>query len=78
MTVHFIIESATTSNTSTAPTTPISLNQSTYVVHKPDKELSKFRRLWWEEGNIHPQAKWEEAELPYIIAEGIALEEYEV
>ncbi|RHZ49336.1 hypothetical protein Glove_522g12 [Diversispora epigaea] len=69
--INFLIYIATVS------TTPITLNQSTYVVHKPDKELSKFRRLWWEDGNIHPQAKWEEAELPYIIAEGITLEEYE-
>jgi len=65
----------------TTPITSTSSNQSsTLVVHKPDKEdeeLKKLRRLWWEEGNIHPQAKWEETKLPYIIAEGITLEEYE-
>ncbi|CAG8536722.1 10873_t:CDS:2 [Diversispora eburnea] len=57
--------------------TSITSNQSTYVVHKPDGELTKLRRLWWEEGNIHPQANWEEAIFPYVLAEGITLEEYE-
>ncbi|CAG8743292.1 16039_t:CDS:2, partial [Funneliformis mosseae] len=42
-----------------------------------DEELRKFRRLWWEEGNIHPQAKWEEAKLLYVIAKEITLDEYE-
>ncbi|CAG8740616.1 24267_t:CDS:2 [Cetraspora pellucida] len=36
-----------------------------------------FRSLWWIEGNIHPEAKWEEATLPYVLAEGVALDEYE-
>ncbi|CAI2186684.1 16446_t:CDS:2, partial [Funneliformis geosporum] len=75
-------ESVTTSTTSTTlatSTSSITSNKSTSAVHKPieDEELRKLRRLWWEEGNIHPQAKWEEAKLPYIIAEGITLEEYE-
>ncbi|RHZ43781.1 hypothetical protein Glove_856g42 [Diversispora epigaea] len=36
-----------------------------------------LRSLWWEEGNIHPEAKWEEAILPYVLVEGVTLEEYE-
>ncbi|CAG8484571.1 8492_t:CDS:10 [Diversispora eburnea] len=40
---------------------PFLCNDSIRVVYKPDDELTKLRRLWWKEGNIHPQAKWEEA-----------------
>ncbi|CAG8441475.1 1448_t:CDS:10 [Diversispora eburnea] len=29
------------------------------------------------EGNIHPEAKWKEATLPYVLAEGVTLDEYE-
>jgi len=43
-----------------------------------DRKLAKFRRLWWDEGNFHPDADWEEAKLPYVLAEGVTLEEYEV
>ncbi|RHZ63279.1 hypothetical protein Glove_330g113 [Diversispora epigaea] len=53
---------------------PFLCNNSTFVVYKPDEELTKLRRLWWEEGNIHPQAKWEDATLPYILFEEITLE----
>ncbi|CAI2181134.1 15079_t:CDS:2, partial [Funneliformis geosporum] len=72
-------ESVTTSTTSTTLATSTSSNKSTSDVHKSieDEELRKLRRLWWEEGNIHPQAKWEEAKLPYVIAKEITLDEYE-
>ncbi|RHZ82250.1 hypothetical protein Glove_110g117 [Diversispora epigaea] len=36
-----------------------------------------FRSLWWKKGNIHPEAKWEEATLPYMLAEGVTLNKYE-
>ncbi|RHZ78308.1 hypothetical protein Glove_166g3 [Diversispora epigaea] len=70
-------ESSESPTTSTTPITSISSKQSTFITHKPGEELKNLRRLWWEEGNIHPRAKWEEAMLPYMIAEGITLEEYE-
>ncbi|CAG8658400.1 16583_t:CDS:2 [Funneliformis mosseae] len=72
-------ESVTTSTTLATSTSSITSNKSTSAVHKPieDEELRKLRRLWWEEGNIHPQAKWEEAKLPYVIAKDITLDEYE-
>ncbi|CAG8603782.1 417_t:CDS:2, partial [Diversispora eburnea] len=38
---------------------------------------SYFRSLWWKEGNFHPETKWEEATLPYVLAEGVTLDEYE-
>ncbi|RHZ43762.1 hypothetical protein Glove_856g11 [Diversispora epigaea] len=37
-----------------------------------------LRSLWWEEGNIHPDAKWEEAILPYVLVEGVTIEEFEL
>ncbi|CAG8632497.1 8615_t:CDS:2 [Diversispora eburnea] len=40
-------------------------------------DYTYFRSLWWTEGNIHPEAKWEEAKLPYVLVEGVTLEEYE-
>ncbi|CAG8758003.1 13077_t:CDS:2, partial [Gigaspora rosea] len=40
-------------------------------------DCSYFRSLWWKEGNFHPEAKWEEATLPYVLAEGVTLDEYE-
>ncbi|CAG8844364.1 25088_t:CDS:2, partial [Gigaspora margarita] len=40
-------------------------------------DYSYFRSLWWKEGNFHPEAKWEEATLPYVLAEGVTLDEYE-
>ncbi|RHZ47533.1 hypothetical protein Glove_578g36 [Diversispora epigaea] len=40
-------------------------------------DYTYFRSLWWKEGNIHSEAKWEEATLPYMLAEGVTLDEYE-
>ncbi|CAG8782344.1 30790_t:CDS:2, partial [Racocetra persica] len=40
-------------------------------------DYNYFRNLWWKEGNIHPGAKWEEVTLPYVLAEGMTLDEYE-
>ncbi|RHZ82617.1 hypothetical protein Glove_107g6 [Diversispora epigaea] len=40
-------------------------------------ELKKFRRLWWDQGNLHPKADWDNVKLPYLLAESITYEEYE-
>ncbi|CAH1769258.1 10364_t:CDS:2, partial [Entrophospora sp. SA101] len=40
-------------------------------------ELKKFRKLWWDQGLLHPKAKWTHVELPYVLVEGVTLEEYE-
>ncbi|RHZ59660.1 hypothetical protein Glove_362g3 [Diversispora epigaea] len=37
-----------------------------------------FRSLWWEEENIHPDTKWEEAILSYVLVEGVTIEEFEL
>ncbi|CAG8701951.1 4036_t:CDS:2 [Funneliformis mosseae] len=50
-----------------------------YIYHRvqipPLSPLSPLPRI--KEGNIHPQTKWEEAMLPYVLAEGETLDEYE-
>ncbi|CAG8504592.1 638_t:CDS:2 [Acaulospora morrowiae] len=40
-------------------------------------EFHYYRTLWWEKGDFNPKAKWEEATLPYKLAAGVSLEEYE-
>ncbi|CAG8705576.1 20852_t:CDS:2 [Gigaspora margarita] len=32
----------------------------TFQLSKSNNTLAKFRELWWNQGNIHPSAKWEE------------------
>ncbi|CAG8602095.1 7847_t:CDS:2, partial [Acaulospora morrowiae] len=36
-----------------------------------------YRNLWWDEGKLSEKAKWEEVTLPYVLAKGIDVEEYE-
>ncbi|CAI2173914.1 16754_t:CDS:2, partial [Funneliformis geosporum] len=36
-----------------------------------------YRNLWWDKGEFSEGAKWEEVTLPYVLATGIAIEEYE-
>ncbi|CAG8826216.1 18513_t:CDS:2, partial [Racocetra persica] len=47
------------------------------VLKQKMPDYSYLRSLWWKEGNFHPEAKWEEATLPYVLAEGVTLDEYE-
>ncbi|CAG8627835.1 11944_t:CDS:2, partial [Dentiscutata erythropus] len=35
-------------------------------------ELTKFRRLWWDQGNLHPKANWER--LPYELISNVSWE----
>ncbi|RIA83966.1 hypothetical protein C1645_832996 [Glomus cerebriforme] len=36
-----------------------------------------YRNLWWNKGEFSEKAKWEEITLPYVLAKGIDIEEYE-
>ncbi|CAB4401256.1 unnamed protein product [Rhizophagus irregularis] len=36
-----------------------------------------YRNLWWDKGELSEKAKWEEVTLPYVLAKGIDIEEYE-
>ncbi|CAG8656615.1 5820_t:CDS:2, partial [Ambispora gerdemannii] len=47
------------------------------VVQKRMPEYHYYRTLWWEKGDFHQKANWEEATLPYKLAVGVTLEEYE-
>ncbi|CAG8510523.1 15775_t:CDS:2 [Dentiscutata erythropus] len=44
----------------TASSIEISTNP-TFQLLKSNDALTKFRELWWNQGNIHPSARWEEA-----------------
>ncbi|CAG8596791.1 21815_t:CDS:2 [Cetraspora pellucida] len=39
-------------------------------------ELMKFRQLWWDQGNIHPKANWENAPLPYELKSNVSWDQY--
>ncbi|RHZ56494.1 hypothetical protein Glove_401g7 [Diversispora epigaea] len=39
-------------------------------------DLTKFRELWWIQGNIHPKAHWEEASLPYLLKSNVDWKKY--
>ncbi|CAG8577536.1 12799_t:CDS:2 [Ambispora gerdemannii] len=47
------------------------------IVPKRMPEYHYYRTLWWKEGDFNPKANWEEATLPYKLAVGVTLEEYE-
>ncbi|CAG8701733.1 9732_t:CDS:2, partial [Funneliformis mosseae] len=36
-----------------------------------------YRNLWWEKGEFNEKAKWDEVTIPYVLAKGITLEDYE-
>ncbi|CAG8452404.1 18285_t:CDS:2 [Acaulospora morrowiae] len=36
-----------------------------------------YRNLWWNKGELNEKIKWEEITLPYVLAKGIDIEEYE-
>ncbi|CAG8625623.1 443_t:CDS:2 [Acaulospora morrowiae] len=36
-----------------------------------------YRNLWWEKGEFSEKAKWEEVTLPYVLAKGVAIDDYE-
>ncbi|CAB5184468.1 hypothetical protein RhiirA5_411409 [Rhizophagus irregularis] len=39
-------------------------------------KLKKYRKYWWETGQIYPEARWEEAILPYKIATEVPYDTY--
>ncbi|CAG8726525.1 11409_t:CDS:2, partial [Dentiscutata erythropus] len=39
-------------------------------------ELTKFRRLWWDQGNLHLKANWESASLPYELISDVSFEKF--
>ncbi|RHZ61367.1 hypothetical protein Glove_348g28 [Diversispora epigaea] len=47
------------------------------ICDKSTAELKKYRKLWWDQGILHPKANWDNTELPYILIEGVSLEKYE-
>ncbi|CAG8664069.1 2176_t:CDS:2, partial [Ambispora gerdemannii] len=49
----------------------------TVDVPKRMAEYHYYRTLWWGKGDFNPKAKWEEATLPYTLAVGVTLDEYE-
>ncbi|CAG8615654.1 8179_t:CDS:2 [Ambispora gerdemannii] len=54
-----------------------SAGDSVDVVPERMPEYHYYRTLWWEKGEFNPKAKWEKATLPYKLAIGVTLEEYE-
>jgi hypothetical protein len=36
-----------------------------------------YRNLWWDKGEFSEKAKWKEVTLPYVLAKGITIEDYE-
>ncbi|CAG8639101.1 14508_t:CDS:10 [Cetraspora pellucida] len=40
-------------------------------------ECNFYRNLWWDKGEFSDKAKWEEVALPYVLATGVTIEEYE-
>ncbi|CAH1765874.1 15527_t:CDS:2 [Entrophospora sp. SA101] len=48
----------------------------TIQLSKSNDILTKFRELWWIQGNLHPKAKWEEASLPYMLKSDVDWEKY--
>ncbi|KAF0429712.1 hypothetical protein F8M41_005641 [Gigaspora margarita] len=40
-------------------------------------ECNFYRNLWWDKGEFSEKAKWEEVALPYVLATGVTIEEYE-
>ncbi|CAG8656240.1 5212_t:CDS:2, partial [Ambispora gerdemannii] len=64
----------TFSNISKASATTV---ETVDVVPKRMPEYHYYRTMWWEKGDFNPKANWEEATLPYKLAVGVTLEEYE-
>ncbi|CAG8716757.1 14600_t:CDS:2, partial [Cetraspora pellucida] len=50
---------------------------STDAVPKRMSDCNYYRNLWWEKGEFNEKAKWEEVTLPYVLAKGIAIDDYE-
>ncbi|CAG8545430.1 6353_t:CDS:2, partial [Diversispora eburnea] len=59
------------------PLRPFLYNDSTFAVREPNEDLTRLRLLWWKEGNFIQKPKWEEVTLPYVLAEGVSLDEFE-
>ncbi|CAG8709295.1 20914_t:CDS:2, partial [Racocetra persica] len=36
-----------------------------------------YRNLWWDKGEFNEKVRWDEVTLPYVLATGITLEDYE-
>ncbi|CAG8599992.1 13668_t:CDS:10 [Ambispora gerdemannii] len=50
---------------------------STDAVPRRMPDCNYYRNLWWDKGEFNEKAKWEEVALPYVLATGITIEEYE-
>nr|CAG8597985.1 14641_t:CDS:2 [Entrophospora candida] len=40
-------------------------------------KLEKYRVQWWNQGNLHPMAEWDEIKLPYILVKDVTIDKYE-
>ncbi|CAG8561370.1 938_t:CDS:2, partial [Diversispora eburnea] len=71
--------SSTTSISKTASSTIASLKTAAQSNDIPKRmpDFQYFRKLWWDKGEFSLFANWEEASLPYELAVGVTLEEYE-
>ncbi|CAG8518738.1 1483_t:CDS:2 [Acaulospora morrowiae] len=67
----------TFSNVSRASARSKTTSDSVDVVQNRMPEHHYYRTLWWEKGDFHQKANWKEATLPYTLAVGVTLDEYE-
>ncbi|CAG8591002.1 9462_t:CDS:2 [Diversispora eburnea] len=69
-----------TSNANTSFSSFIAVNEnipSTDAVPKRMSDCIYYRNLWWEKGEFNEKARWDEVTLPYVLATGIIIEDYE-
>ncbi|RHZ82173.1 hypothetical protein Glove_113g66 [Diversispora epigaea] len=68
---------SSTKTSSSASATENILRDSTDAVPKRMSDCNYYRNLWWEKGEFNEKARWDEVTLPYVLATGIAIDEYE-
>ncbi|RGB40684.1 hypothetical protein C1646_380576 [Rhizophagus diaphanus] len=69
--------SASFSSISSARTSASSVATASDAVSERMPECNFYRNLWWDKGEFNEKAKWNEVTLPYVLATGITIEEYE-
>ncbi|EXX57796.1 hypothetical protein RirG_203900 [Rhizophagus irregularis DAOM 197198w] len=69
--------SANTSFGSFATRTSASTVDSTDAVPERMPNCNYYRNLWWDKGELSSKAEWDKVTLPYKLAVGVTLNEYE-
>ncbi|PKC69785.1 hypothetical protein RhiirA1_455614 [Rhizophagus irregularis] len=69
--------SANTSFSSFATRTSASTVDSTDAVPERMPNCNYYRNLWWDKGELSSKAEWDKVTLPYKLAVGVTLNEYE-